>query len=171
MKRKSIWVLGALGILCGNLMAAEMPVPTNLQVAIFEKIFSYDKTLQSNGDWRVVVVYENDPGALRNEVVAGFQGVGIPARAVKVDRLDTEIGGAAAAYVLPGVSSALVKELCAENGVLSISGLPSLAEEGDVSISIGTKGRKPQIIIHMGRVRAEGHELSAEILKLAKLIR
>jgi hypothetical protein len=53
---------------------------------------------------------------------------------------------------------------------LSISGDPSLAASGDVSVSIGEVDARPQIIVNMSRLKAEGHELSAQLLKLAKIV-
>jgi hypothetical protein len=47
--------------------------------------------------------------------------------------------------------------------VLTISGLTTLAEEGHVSVSIGQGGGRPQIIVNMDRLQAEGHDLSADL--------
>ncbi len=64
-----------------------------------------------------------------------------------------------------------VKSLCAQNGVLSISGVPSLAEEGNVSIGLGAESGKPRIIINLNRVKSENHELSAQLLESSKIVR
>jgi hypothetical protein len=64
----------------------------------------------------------------------------------------------------------LAKQLCQESGVLSISAVPSLVESGDFSIGIGTKGGRPQILVNLSRLEAEGHQVSSELLKLAKVI-
>lgn len=151
--------------------ASDTGVPPDLQAAIFQKIFTYDRTIESAVDILVVVVHDDDSSELAEDVARSFETVGISARAVSLEGVSSEIQNASAAYILPGASSTRVRELCTDHGVLSISGEPALVERGDVSIAIGKKGRKPQIIIHMNRLRDENHVLSAEVLKLATVIR
>jgi hypothetical protein len=46
-----------------------------------------------------------------------------------------------------------------------------LAEQGHVSISIDEANERPQIVVNLQRLKTEGHTLSADVLKLAKVIR
>ena len=55
-------------------------------------------------------------------------------------------------------------------GVLSISGVTSNVESGKVAIGLGVEGGKPKIIIHMGQLKAEGQDVSADLLKIATVI-
>lgn len=140
-----------------NTLAQEMAVPANLQAALFKKIFSFDKTLASKGNFEVAVL-----GAGSDAVVSEFNSVGVNAKAAN------EIGSALVVYVMPGSPSP--KAQTSSKGVLSISGVTSYAEEGKVAIGLGVEGGKPKIIINMAQLKAEGHELSAELLKIAKVI-
>ena len=158
-------------VLPGLLGAQDMPVPKDVQVAIFQKVFTYDRSVQDGDSLDVLVVHEGESNGAAEEIANSFQEVGISARTVGLDRLSDEIDRAFAAYVLQSASSAYVQELCAANHVLSISGAPELAERGDVSIAIGRDRRKPELVIHLSRLRAEGHALSSELLKLARIIR
>jgi len=137
-------------------------VPANLQAALFKKIFAFDKTLQSKGNVEVVVLSGDGSG---DAMVSAFKDAGVNAKAVKGDQVP---GGAAVVYVMPGVSSP--KQVCAQKGILSISGVAANVESGKVSIGIGTEGGKPKIIIHLAQLKAEGQELSADLLKIAKVI-
>ena len=73
-------------------------------------------------------------------------------------------------YLLPDVNTAQVKPFCTDGGILSISGVPSFADSGYVSVSIGEQDNRPQIIVNLSRLKSEGHQLSAELLKLARVI-
>ncbi len=150
-------VIFLLGAITTNSFAQEMAVPANLQAALFKKIFSFNKTLTAKGNVEVAVI-----GAGADEVVSAFKSVGLNAKAAD------QIGGASVVYVMPGAPAP--KAQSASKGVLSISGVTSYVEDGKVAIGLGVEGGKPKIIIHMAQLKAEGQELSADLLKIAKVI-
>lgn len=141
--------------------AQEMAVPANLQAALFKKIFAFNKTLQSKGV-DVSVLSADGSG---DAVAAAFKDAGINAKSVKGA---APAAGATVVYVMPGVNPP--KQVCAQKGILSISGVASNVETGKVSIGLGLEGGKPKILIHMGQLKAEGQELSADLLKIARVI-
>lgn len=140
--------------------AQEMPVPANLQAALFQKIFAFDKTLTAKGNIEVAVI-----GNSNDEIVAAFKAVGINTKTVNGEQVPA---GVAAVYIMPGITN--TKQQTASNGILSISGFPSYAEDGNVAIGIGVEGGKPKIIVNLKQLKAEGQELSADLLKIAKVI-
>jgi hypothetical protein len=71
---------------------------------------------------------------------------------------------------MPGVDADVVNEITTDNSLLSISGLPELVESGKVSVAIGVESGKPKIMVNMTQTDAEGHEFSAQLLKLARVI-
>jgi hypothetical protein len=163
MARKIISLMFFLiGFMTVNVYSQEMPVPVNLQAALFKKIFAFDKTLQSKGSVEVIVLSGDGSG---DDVAAAFKASGVNARAVKGGQVPA---GASVVYVMPGVTPP--KQACAQKGVLSISGATSYVESGRVSIGLGLEGGKPKIIIHIGQLKAEGQELSADVLKIARII-
>jgi hypothetical protein len=161
-------ILLMFGIACfaGALTAQHMAVPANLQTAIFKKIFGFDKTLQDKGRIEVAVIYGDV--AAKDAIVAAFNDLGIPAVPIKSDQAGSGIGSATVVYVTPG--GVPPKQLCINNQILSISGVPSFVENGQVSIGLSVEGGKPKIIIHRGQLKAEGQELAKEILSMAKVI-
>ena len=146
-----------IGLMTINSFAQDMAVPANLQAALFKKIFAFNKTLAAKGNVEVAVI-----GAGAEEVISAFKQAGVNAKVA------SDIGSASVVYVMPGTASP--KAQSAAKGVLSISGIPSNAEEGKVAIGIGVEGGKPKIIINMAQLKAEGQELSADLLKIAKVI-
>lgn len=156
--RITTFIFFLLNMITMNLYSQEMSVPANLQAALFKKIFSFDKTLQSKGSFEVAVIGEGS-----DEIVTAFKAAGINAKSV------VQVpSGAAVIYVMPGADSP--KSFTAQNGILSISGVASYAESGKVAIGIGIEGGKPKIIIHIGQLKAEKQEVSTDLLKIAKII-
>jgi hypothetical protein len=163
--------LAALLITASAVGAETMSVPEEVQGAIFKKIFNYDKALRDVSQVTVFIVGadKDDPGLL--ELVKAFRDAGMfPAVAADVD-LGGGISPESVVYLLPGADREVVKQHCIKAGVLTISGIPSFAEQGDVSVGLGKKGKGTEIIVNLQRLRAEAHELSADILRLARVIR
>ncbi len=143
-----------------NLKVYAQDVPVNLQAALFKKIFSFNKTLQAKGSFEVAVL-----GSGGDAVAAALKDAGVNAKATGNDQVP---GGVAVVYVMPGVNS--TKGQTSAKGILSISGESSYAESGKVAIAIGTEGGKPKIVVNMAQLKAEGQELSSDLLKMAKVI-
>jgi hypothetical protein len=148
-----------------------MPVPPKLQMAIFKKVFQYDRTLAGRGPVRVLVVHGGDVAAQLEDVLASFEFAQIDAEPVHHRELADKIDGASVLYVLPGVPTAAYMDRCVEGAILTISGHPSLVQRGSVSIAVGLRGDgKPEVIVHRGRLKAEQHDVSAELLKVARVL-
>jgi YfiR/HmsC-like len=164
MFRRFLWsnkilkiTISLIGLITLNSFAQDMAVPANLQAALFKKIFSFDKTLTAKGSVEVAVI-----GSGADQIVAAFKDAGINAKAA------SDIGSASVVYIMPGTAS--LKSQSASKGVLSISGVTSYVENGNVAIGLGVEGGKPKIIINMSQLKAEGQELSSDLLKIAKVI-
>ena len=166
--RATRWVMGLLmsAFLVATLFAQESAVPINIQVVLFKKIFMFDKSLQ--GDPKIVVVYADASQGSKDDIVSAFQQAGLTAFAVKSDQAAARIPEASVVYLAAGAGSA--KSLCVRNSLLSISGVTSLVEEGAVAVGIGTESGKPKIVVTLGVLKSEGHELSADVLKMARII-
>jgi hypothetical protein len=159
----------ALLLLASAAAAAQtMPVPLNRQTVMFKRVFEYDRTLGGKSP-RVLVVHDGGMEDL-HDLLASFEFAKIEAVPVHYSQLGERINGATVAYILPGVPAATYLDRCAENAVLTISGLPSLVQKGHVSIAIGAGQGRAEILVHLGRLKAEKHDISAELLKLARVL-
>ena len=156
-------------MLFGFTVATEMPVPAKLQGVIFRRIFDYVKTFDK-GEVNLLVVYAEEPPEVTSELMESFKKAGLLPTTIEVGELSQKIGNAKAVYILPGVAASQVKKLCLENGILSLSGIPSMVEQGDISISLTLEGGRPLIVVNRSRIETEGHQLSSELLQLAKVI-
>ena len=159
----------AMCFVASTLRAEEMALPANLQSAMFKKIFGYDRSFEGQNEFSVLVVYANETSELEL-ILDAFDEVGVTATGVPSEKLADKIQFASILYVLPGVDTSPVKPLCAEHGVLSISGVPALAEEGEVSVGLGTENGRPRIVVNLGRAKSENHQFAADLLRLSKVV-
>jgi hypothetical protein len=171
-------ITGTIVLTAGTLLASssvEMADPGR-QGDLFKRIFSYDKDLRGSERIVVIVVGEARSGGEIDKVAAVFREKGFfPAVVTAADLSDDLTASltpqSAVLYVMPGVAYDAVKEFAEKNRFLSISGVSSLAEAGHVAVSVGVQGGKPEIVVNMPRLVTEQHELSSELLNLARVIR
>ena len=161
VNRSAAVLMSLFMFLAININSQGMDVPANLQAALFQKIFMFNKTLQSKGV-DVAVLSADGSG---DDIASAFIAAGIKAKVVQGSSVPA---GATVVYIMPGVSSP--KAECASKGVFSISGVGANAERGNVAIGIGVEGGKPKIIVNASQLKAEGQEVSADLLKIAKVV-
>lgn len=148
----------------------ELSVPPEMQAAIFKKIFGYDRVLSVAAP-RVRIAYAPEFAAAAKELARAFDTAGVPAEYAVLEQAH-QLGATNVLYVLASAVPAPLRESCAKAKALSISSFPALAERGEVSVALKMKANgRPEIIVHMGRLGAESHELSASLLALARVIR
>ena len=80
--------------------------------------------------------------------------------AVGQERPLTGTVGVSSDYTFRGVSQ-----------TLSITGDPSLVVKGAAAVGVGIKARRPQITVHLRRLRHDGHALSPFLLQMTRTIK
>lgn len=156
----------------GMAEAQQLAVPLKIQVAIFKKVFAYDSILQQAGNVSIVIVHSNKYASMAGEVSDAFKQSGFATSTVSLSDLGSNVNANTVVYALLEEGLDTLKSVCTSKQILSISGLPELVEDGNVSVALGvTEEGKPLPIVHFNRLQEEGHELSAQVLKLARVIR
>jgi len=168
---KILAAAAAASILLAPVVArsGEMPLPHKLQGALFKKILLYDRTLEGREDVAVSVVPGADGGAA-DDLAAALSDAGLRATVTRSAQLGSSLAGGSVVYLMPGALTPALQELCASRKALTIAGVPSWAERGEVSIALDSADGKPVIVINLKRARNEGHEFSAQLLRLAKVV-
>jgi hypothetical protein len=143
---------------------------------MFKRIFSYDKDLRGSEKIIVIVVCESKSSDDVVQVATVFREKGLFPAVVIVSELNDDLTAtltpdSTVVYVMPGVAYPTVASFAASKGFLSISGVPTLAEAGHVSVSVKVQSGRPEIVVNMARLQSEHHELSSELLNLARVIR
>jgi hypothetical protein len=170
--------------------AQEVAVPVDVQVPLLVKVLGFDRKLASAAEEDLVVgvLYQ---GKFRTSVnvAAGVQeaikrlpGSALAGRRVRglgIDLDDTPTLGAALSrlqvsvlYVSPlrAVDLRAVMSACRSAGVTTVTGVTDYVETG-LAIGIGAKGDRPEIVINLAASRAEGADLNAQLLKLARIVK
>jgi hypothetical protein len=62
-----------------------------------------------------------------------------------------------------------VRELSRRTGVRTVTGVPHYVEDG-LGIGIDLRGGRPEIMVNLVASRAEGGDLDAQLLKLARIV-
>lgn len=163
--RLTVQVYVMLMLSATMISAQEMPVPVSVQARYFKKVFVYDKTIPKDGIKLLVVYGDATPNDVKDEIVDAFNAIGIKATAAKGAQIATAGAGANVVYFAPGGDLKAVKEFCKTNGVLSISGLPNLANNGDVSIAINAVNDAPKVVINPDRLKLEKQD-AADLMRL-----
>jgi hypothetical protein len=172
---RSALFAGAIVLASSTFANAEMADPAR-QSDLFKRIFSYDKDLRGSAKIVVIIVGETRGGPEVDKVAAVFREKGLFPAVITTSDLSDDLAStltpqSAVLYVMPGVAYETVKQFAEKMGFLSISGVSTLAEAGHVAVSVGVEGGKPEIVVNMPRLTTERHELSSELLNLARVIR
>lgn len=171
MKNLRTWIVLVFGcfvaiiaVLSDVCYAQDMPVPIGVQARFFRKIFAYNKSIPKEGV-KIVVVYGDGTGEIKDEITEAFEALGMKANAVKGGQLASAGVGAHVVYLAPGGDMRTVKEFCKNNGILSITGMPNLVRNGDISIALDAINEAVKPIVNPDRLKIEKQD-AAELMRL-----
>ena len=145
-------------------------LPSALQVALFRKIFGYNKALVA--PLKILILYANDFTTMAEEVQKTFNISAQASEKLPLAEFSRHAAGVTIVYVLANAVPSAVQQFCVREHVFSVSPFPALAERGEVSVAVGIKqDRTSEIVVHMNRAKQEGQEMSMALLSLARVIR
>lgn len=171
------------------LAAQEIAVPVAIQVPILVKILNFDRNLPGRAGDRLVVgvLFQSRYRTSANvagevcrtlqDLPAGALGaLGISCVAIDLDAssaLDSALKRhrVQVLYVSPlrAVSLGDVTAVSRSAGITTLTGVPRYVETG-LAIGLEMKGERPEIVINLAASRAEGADLTAHLLKLARVV-
>ncbi len=176
------------GTAAASTSAQDMDVPMDVQLPILLKVLSFDRKLPVRAPREIVigVAYQ---GGNRESTLAqeeGMRVIGTQAapggtatlRVVPIDLDESTIAQAHAKralthlYVAP-LRATDVRAIAAwarEAGVTTMTGVSRYVADG-LAIGVGLRGGRPRILVNVEASRLEGADLSAELLKLADIVR
>ncbi|MFH0988437.1 MAG: YfiR family protein [bacterium] len=187
--RKIILIL-AMGVHAAAIgVAQEMTLPVEDQVPLLMKILTYDRSLTKGGNLKIVigVLYQSSVRSsltVKEEFLARIKQsdiVRILGQQPECHALEYVSESQVleemrkfrinVLYVAPlrAVPLQGIRKITIELNVLSITGIPSYVEAG-LSIGIGSKGEKPQIIVNLPSAKQEGADISSQLLRIAKVL-
>ena len=175
------------GARCGR---DEMAVPADRQVTLLLKVLTYDRQLEGRASGELVigvVSVPTDPASVKATEEVGntlYQYLGKTVKRLKLqfflhnyttaEKLaawvrDKHIG---VLYVSPGNERnlAAILKISQDRKVTTMTGVPLYVERG-VSVGIGERQSKPQIMINLASSRREGSDFDASLLRIATVIK
>lgn len=174
----------------GSVIASEeQEIPENLQVPILFKLLTYDRTLmeKSSEFLRVGVLYRRGDGASEQnmealmEVLSSMAEKTIKGKTFEVvpipwDRKESIDEGLRSAevdilYVTRAHKGRLsqITALTRELNILSLTGVVDYVS-GGLGVGVGLEEDHPRIMVNLDAVRAEGHDLESQVLRICKKI-
>jgi hypothetical protein len=150
-----------------TLPAATSTVPPEMQAFLFKKLLAYDYVLK--GSIKILVAHANNEPAAK-ELFDAFKRTGLDVQMAQTQDLEKSVDEINVVYFLPGADTPSSRSLCEERKILSITGTKEAVENGFVSIGLGINEGKPQIVVNLKRVKAEGHQLSSQLLVVSKVL-
>jgi hypothetical protein len=179
--RRGFKALGlTLLLLAGSASAQQrVPVPADVQFALFSKIWTLDRSFTNGRAVTVGIVYQRlyrESFVTKEEVlrVAGRVG-GVRVALIEIDETRNDrdrFDGVDVAYLTPlrAVDLQHVLTETRARGIRSITGVPEYVGMG-VAVGIGAEADRPAILIDLEAARREGSDFSSQLLKLARVIR
>ena len=119
----------------------------------------------------MLLVYDAAGKDAAGALQAAFAGIGVTAEPVPAPNARSRFEAGGVAYLLPGTATAPLLEGAAAAHTLTVAGDATLAEAGKVSVGLGMRGDKPEIVVNLERVQSEGHDFAAQLLSFARVIR
>lgn len=184
--------VGALLVLCAGattLAAQEMAVPVETQVPILAKILEFNRKLAGGQEGELVIgilyqrryrtsvnVADEVQQAVKRLPAGVVQGRKIRTVAIALDE-QADLAAVLRSeeidvlYVAPLRAADLnaLRATCRASQVTTVTGVPEYVERG-LAIGIGVKGERPEIVINLDASRAEGAELNAQVLRIARIV-
>lgn len=188
---RSAVLSGVLVCLCGHARAqAEMAVAADRQVPLLLKILTYDRQLEVKAGDQLVIGIVSSPTSLASakaredveNVLHSYLGKTVKKLPLNYflhdftnpDKLTAWIKAKriSVLYISPGTEKSLTAILTVsrDNHITSITGVPDYVEKG-VSVGIGERQAKPQILINLTSSKLEGSEFDASLLRIATIIK
>jgi hypothetical protein len=177
-----------LAMTAGPAAGQEMQVPAELQARLFVKILSYDRNLEARAGKDVTVgilVQRRYRASLESAEQMAAAIRALPRPSASESRLhpvlvDAELEGLAerlekaeveVLYVTPlrAMSAAEVAKLTRPRAIRTLTGVPAYVREG-LCVGVAVRDDRPEIIVNLPASRAEGAELSSQLLNLARVI-
>jgi hypothetical protein len=169
--RPTVAALLAVALLAAAPARAGEALPPHVQASVFKRIFAYDPALRASPRVKVLVLHGRLSVVRALEMAAAFEEEGVAAGRSDIEAAPAVLDEGTVLYVLPDVPAGALAELTRGRRLLTLSGDAEAVERGRVAVGLRRQpGGQPEILVHLPRLIADGHELSARLLKLATVL-
>jgi hypothetical protein len=150
--------------------SASNDIPADKQGILFKKILNYDRVLQGQ-KLKLYVVHGPKTASDSDTFKKAFEDSGLSPEVIPLTMLDKTAKSGEVAYLMPEVVTSDTRDICKRLALLCLAGSDSAADDGLVAIAVGLRSDgRPLIVVNQSLVHNAGHELSADLLKLARVV-
>jgi len=173
----------------GLIWCQDIQVPVEQQVPLLIKILNFDRNLRRNANKQIVfaILYQKmyrkslDVKNEFEQTISKYSLTKIDTFQIKFIVIDVNEDSDLASviarnqvnmiYLAPVKATNIgdITTISRQKQITSMTGVPEYVNEG-ISIGVGVKGDKPQILINLNSAKAEGINFNSQLLKLAKII-
>jgi hypothetical protein len=172
----------------GDCAAQSIAAPVDVHLPLLSKVIEYDRTFRKkiNKVVKLGVIYQKSwrpSAAVFDELLsvtsgASFTVCGFPVQVVPIDVSDdADVRELLGKYVVDlvylapvrGVSMEDIESASEEQHFRTITGVPRYVEDA-IAIGIDLRNDRPVIVINLTAARACGADLSAQVLRLARVV-
>ncbi len=188
--KKTVQILFLLCLLSSQAYSQDMAVPIELQLNLLLKVASFDRNLETRVGEEIVIgilhqkkyrpsltVMEDLSRLIEEQMPLKIKTISVRSmncvyktiedlsEFIKRENVDF-------LYVTPlrAVEIEKITDLTRKNNILSMTGVTEYSERG-ISVSIGRRSNKPEIIINQKNAIDEGVRFSSNLLNLAKIVK
>jgi hypothetical protein len=157
------------------------PIPADVQVLLFSKIWLFDRSIAPNRQIVMAVLYQSTFRAsaeAKDQVIAAVRTEGLKVRCVPVALDDVEHVAQALRSVtadvfyvtdMRGINTLDVVSVSRARRIKTITVVARYLEAG-IAIGLRVRNDRPVIVVNLGAAKAEGSDLTGQLLKVATLI-
>ena len=169
----------AVSLFAGRMVSADPAVPAAVQLAVFAKVWTLDRTFPDPDHVTMAVLYQSgNPAsdAVRDEIATAKASIaGLRCVFVDLDRREPVASriptGVSVLYIAPlrGYNLGALTRLARNRGIRTVTGVREYVDAG-VAVGLAVRNDRPLILINLAASRAEGSEYSSQLLRLARIV-
>jgi hypothetical protein len=151
-------------------MAVQWRLSSDRQALLLSKTFRFVKTLPDSP--KILILTSENDRSMALALQKSFARLEWSTPIASLNDFASQARGVSVIYILASAVPQDVREYCARNGILSVSGVSGLVDRGEATLGLGVKeDMRPKIIVNMKRAQVEGQVFSSALLRLATVIR
>jgi len=156
-------------------------IPARVQVLLFSKIWMFDRSVADNPEIVMAVLYQSRFRAsaeAKDQLIEAVRAEGLKVRCIpvpldNVEHISSDLRDVKADvfYVteMRGINILEVVGISRARRIKTISVVPAYIEAG-VAIGLRVRNDKPTIVVNLTAAKAEGSDLTAQLLRVATII-
>lgn len=162
-------------------VSAAMPIPVDVQMALFVNVWKLDRNFESNKPVTLAIAYQEnfyDSVSAKDHLLAAIERhklriVAIPIEVGSQELLRRRLAETQAdvVYVTPlrAIDVAEIGRISRYRRFRTITGVPEYVDAG-LAVGIGIRRNRPLIFVNLAQARAEGSDFSSQLLALARIV-